>query len=86
MNHGNSEIANHFKTKFSGNYSSVPTSEETVYAIAGNIDIDIQKYCSLKVNNNENHVHCHVISRDDVRDAASKLKSSKIDEDGLYII
>ena len=38
--HGTSEIANHFKTKFSGLYSSVPTSEETVGAIAENIDID----------------------------------------------
>ena len=41
--HGTSEIANHFKTKFSRLYSSVPTSEETVDAIAENIDIDIQK-------------------------------------------
>ena len=48
--HGTSEIANHFKTKFSGLYSSVPTSEETVDVIAENIDIDIQKYCSSKVN------------------------------------
>ena len=47
--HGTSEIANHLKTKFSGLYCSVPTSEETVDAIAENIDIDIQKYCSPKV-------------------------------------
>ena len=82
--HGTSEIANHFKTKFSGLYSSVPTSEETVDAVAENIDIDIQKYCSSKVNRDENYVHCHVIRRDDVRDAVSKLKSSKIDEDGRF--
>ena len=82
--HGTSEIANHFKTKFSGLYSSVPTGEETVDAIAENIDIDIQKYCSSKVNRDENYVHCHVNSRDDVRDAVSKLKSSKIDEDGRF--
>ena len=62
----------------------MPTSEETVDAIAENIDIDIQKYCSSKVNRDENYVHCHVISRDDVRDAVSKLKSSKIDEDGRF--
>ena len=80
--HGTSEIANHFKTTFSGLYSSVPTSEETVDAIAENIDVDIQKYCSSKVNRDENYVHCHVISRDDVRNAVSKLKSRKIDEDG----
>ena len=79
-----SKIANHFKTKFSGFYSSVPTSEETVDAIAKNIDIDIQKYCTSKVNRYKNYVHCHVISRDDVRDAVSKLKSSKIDEDGHF--
>ena len=36
-------------------------------------------------NKDENYVHCHMISRDDVRHAVSKLKSSKIDEDGcLY--
>ena len=57
--YGTSEIANHFKTKFSGPYSSVPTNEETVDAIASNIDI--QKYCSSKVNKDENYVHGHVI-------------------------
>ena len=62
----------------------MPTNEETVDAIAENIDIDIQKYCSSKVNRDENYVHCHVISRDDVRNAVNKLKSSKIDEDGRF--
>ena len=59
--YGTFEIANHFKNKFSGLYSSVPTSEETVDAIARNIDLDIQKYCSSKVNKDENYVHGHVI-------------------------
>ena len=73
------------KQKFSGLYSSVPTSEETVDAIAENMNIDIQKYCSTKVNKDEIYVHCHVIGRDDVRDAVSKLNSSKIDKDvGFY--
>ena len=62
----------------------MPTSEETVDAIAENIDIDIQKYCASKVNRDENYVHCHVISRDDVGNAVSKLKSSKIDEDDRF--
>ena len=29
-------------------------------------------------------MHCHVISGDDVRNAVSKLKSSKIDKDGRF--
>ena len=48
--HGTSEIANRFKTKLSVLYNSVLTSEETVDAIAENIDMDIQKYYSSKVN------------------------------------
>ena len=48
--HGTSEIANHLKTKFSGLYNSVPTSEEIMAAIVENIDIDIQKYCSSKID------------------------------------
>ena len=72
------------KRKFSGLFSSVPTSEETVDAIAENMNIDIQKYCLTKVNKDEIYVHCHVISRDDVRDAVSKLNSSKIDKDDHF--
>ena len=41
--HDTSEIPYHFQTKFSGLYSSVPTSEETVDAVVENIDTDIQK-------------------------------------------
>ena len=64
---GASENANHFKTKISGLYSSEPTSKETMDAIAEKIDIDVLKYCSSKVNETENYVHCHVISKDDVK-------------------
>ena len=38
---GTSEIANHFKAKLSGLYSRVPTCEETVDAMAENIDIRV---------------------------------------------
>ena len=62
------------------------TIEETLDAIPENIDIhvDIQKYCSSKVNKDKNYVHCHVINRDDVRDAVSRFKSSKIAEDDRF--
>ena len=40
--------------------------------------------CATCLTRDENYVYCHVISRDDVRDAVSKLKSSKIGEDGRF--
>ena len=77
--HGNSEIANVFKSKFSALYSSVPTTTEAMESLNENIDINVRNHCTDNVNG---HTHCHVIERNHVKSAIDKLKSSKIDQNG----
>ena len=75
--HGNSEIANVFKSKFSALYSSVPSTTEVMESLNENIDINVRNHCTD--NANDGHTHCHVIERNHVKSAIDKLKSSKID-------
>ena len=80
--HGNSEIANVFKSKFSALYSSVPTTTEAMESLNENIDINVSNHCTDNANETDGHTHCHVIERNHVKSAIDKLKSSKIDQNG----
>ena len=80
--HGNSEIANVFKSKFSALYSSVPTTTEAMESLNENIDINVRNHCTDNANETDGHTHCHVIERNHVKSAIDKLKSSKIDQNG----
>ena len=80
--HGNSEIANVFKSKFSALYSSVPTTTEAMESLNENIDINVRNHCTDNANETDVHTHCHVIERNHVKSAIDKLKSSKIDQNG----
>ena len=83
--HGNSEIANVFKSKFNALYSSVPTTTEAMESLNENIDINVRNHCTDNVNETDGHTHCHVIERNHVTSAIDKLKSSNIDQDGCMV-
>ena len=48
--HGNSEIANVFKSKFSALYSSVPTTTEAMESLNENIDINVCNHCTYTLS------------------------------------
>ena len=61
--HGNSEIANVFKSKFRSLYSSVPTTTDAIKSFYENIDINVRNHCTDNANKTDGHTHCHVIER-----------------------
>ena len=76
--HGNSEIANVFKSKFSALYSSVPTTTEAMESLNENIDSNVRNHCTDNANDTNGHTHCHVIEKNHVQSAIDKLKSFKV--------
>ena len=83
--HGNSELANVFKSKLSVLYSSVPTTTDAMESLNENIDINVRNHCTDNANETDGHIHCHVIERNHNKSANDKLKSSKIDQDWMYV-
>ena len=84
--HGNSEIANVFKSKFSALYSSVPTTTEAIGSLNENIDINVCNHYTDNANETDGHTHCHVIERNHVKSAIDKLKSIRLIKMDVYFL
>ena len=74
---GSKHITNHFKQKFNKLFNSVRTSDIKLSNLQKSISNKVSTDC-----NSQPHIHCHIVSKHDVRKAINKLKTDKIDEQG----
>ena len=77
----NLEIANHFRDKFCTLFNSVRSCSKKLNLIEECISDREHNVCNNFTN--DNAYHCHTICQKDVQKAIFKLKSNKIDEDGM---
>ena len=81
---GGSKIANLFKDKYERLFNSVKCSEVEHNLLATNIDLEAESYCKdNKICKESECTHCHVIRSSDVMSAIGKLKSDKVNDNGL---
>ena len=80
---GNVEIANHFQSKFEKLFNSVESSKEQLESLYTCINNRVHHSCdSISI---DNCMHCHVITKVDIIEATSHLKSDKCDQDGILL-
>ncbi len=81
--HGDTQIANHFREKYSQLFNSVISTDEEMNKLTQRIDIHIQNNCDdptiCMINN---CMHCHYVDKSDIAKAVHQLKSNKVNEDG----
>ena len=81
---GGSKIANLFKDKYERLFNSVKCSEDEHNLLATNIDLEAENICSnAEICERSECTHCHVISSSDVMSAMGKLKTDKVNDNGL---
>ena len=81
---GGSKIANLFKDKYERLFNSVKCSEVEHNLLATNIGLEAESYCKdNEICKESECTHCHVIRSSDVMSAIGKLKSDKVNDNGL---
>ena len=81
---GDIQIANLFKDKYERLFSSVQCSTEESELMITQIDSEVANVCNAtKTCESSNCVHCHLISSADVSTAVSKLKTHKVNGNGM---
>ena len=79
-----SKIANLFKDKYERLFNSVKCSEVEHNLLTTNIDLEAVSYCKdNEICKESECTHCHVIRSSDVMSAIGKLKSDKVNDNGL---
>ena len=68
---GDAEIANHFQDKFRDLYNSVPTADPKLDDLSKRINHKIDVSCNSSVEDND--LHCHIVSKNDVSMPVNKL-------------
>ena len=63
-------------------YNSVQSSSEDTTALTNRIDNNVRNHCCIDYAS-DCIMHCHIISKTDVKIAIGKLKSDKINEGGV---
>ena len=81
---GGSNIANLFKDKYECLFNSVKSSHDEHNSMVTQLELDVEQNCikdeTCKVSE---CVHCHLISSSDVLRAITKLKTDKVNDNGL---
>ena len=81
---GGSNIANLFKDKYECLFNSVKSSHDEHNSMVTQLELDVEQNCikdeTCKVSE---CVHCHLISSSDVLRAVTKLKTDKVNDNGL---
>ena len=81
---GDIRIANLFKDKYERLFNSVQCSKEESELMKTQIDSEVVNVCNTtKTCESSNCVHCHLISSTDVSTAVSKLKTDKVNDNGM---
>ena len=78
------QIANLFKDKYERLFNSVQCSKEESELMKTQIASEVVNvYNTTKTCESSDCVHCHLISRTDVSTAVSKLKTDKVNDNGM---
>ena len=81
---GNIQIVNLFKDKYEHLLNSVQCSKEESELMKTQIDSEVANVCNTtKTCESSNCVHFHLISSTDVSTAVSKLKTDKVNDNGM---
>ena len=81
---GDIQIANLFKDKYERLFNSVQCFKEESELMKTQIDSEVVNVCNTtKTCESSNCVHCHLISSTDVSTAVSKLKTDKVNDNGM---
>ena len=81
---GDIQIANLFKDKYERLFNSVQCSKEESELMKTQIASEVVNVCNTtKTCESSDCVHCHLISRTDVSTAVSKLKTDKVNDNGM---
>ena len=84
---GGSKIASLFKDKYERLFYSVKCSEVEHNLLTTNIDLEAERYCKVNEICKESEcTHCNVIRSSDVMNAIGKLKSDKVNYNGLVYL
>ena len=73
----------HFQDKFRDVCNSVPTTDRKLDELLERINHKIDVSCTSSVNDND--LHCHIVSKNDVCTAVKRLKSDKSDVEGRIL-
>ena len=76
-----------FKDKYERLFNSVQCSKEESELMKTQIDSAVVNVCrSIKICDSSNCVHCHLISSTDISTAVSKLKTDKVNDNGMIYV
>ena len=81
---GGSNIANLFKDKYECLFNSVKSSHDEHNSMVTQLELDVEQNCIKdETCKSSECVHCHLISSSDVLRAITKLKTDKVNDNGL---